>query len=428
MDNPWKYNQDISNLAKGEDYFQALYKQYQYPIYKFFYDKTVHDIPTAEDLTQETFIKAYRNINKLEDSSNIMGWLYVIATNTFTDYCRRNNKRSQIDNFSELDSTTLQSAEKTPDYNLIDNEFNAIFHHICEGLPPRYFRAIFLHEHEGYTYAQAAKIMDISLPAYTSLINRARIKLKEATIAHLLSVDKDDLTKNEFATFAKWIAPKQLSDDISEPIKRGMQAYFNENTTLYNDHLYRDYHKLIDDYLLQKYPLKKEHITADFGMGAGIFASKLSHYVKRVDGYETSKEMCHIARQNLKLHEVNNVVCENKDFLSQRIDSEKYDYAYCITVLHHLTYPHKAVKKMAGTLKKGGALIISDFAKHKYNWIVEEKNDLWYGFTEKQFIEFLTDAGLKNVWVEIHKEFPRLFHLESGKTIKIPTIIGGGEK
>lgn len=425
MDTSGEYNRDTLSPIKDAS-FLALYKQYKYPIYKFFYEKTVHDISTAEDLTQETFIKAYRKLDKLENHSNIMGWLYVIATHTFIDHCRKNNKRNLLDSFSELDSVTLQATESTPDHNLLRNEFKTMFQHICESLPPRYCRAIFLHEYENYTYAQAAKIMDISLTAYTSLFNRARIKLKEATIAYLLSVDKDALTKNEYATFAKWIAPTQLSDDISEPIKQGMRAYFNETASIYNDHLYHDYHSLIDDYILQKYPLKRDHITADFGMGAGIFASKLSRYVKKVDGYDVSKEMCHIAKQNLKIHKAHNVICKNQDFLS--LDSMQYDYAYCITVLHHLTYPHTAVEKMARMLKKGGGLIISDFAKHKYPEVVEKNSDLWYGFTKEQFLKFLTDAGLKNVWVEIHKEFPRLFHPESGKTIKIPTIIGGGEK
>lgn len=428
MDTSGKNNSNILSPIKGDGYFQSLYEQYKYSIYKFFYEKTVHDRSTAEDLTQETFIKAYRNLDKLEDDSNVVGWLYVIATHTFIDYCRRNNKRNLLDSFSELDSLTLQGAENTPDHNLIRNEFKTMFHRICESLPPRYCRAIFLHEYENYTYAQAAKIMDISLPAYTSLFNRARIKLKETTIAYLLSVDKDALTKNEYATFAKWIVPTQLSDDISEPIKQGMRNYFNETAAIYNDHLYHDYHSLIDDYILQKYPLKEEHITADFGMGAGIFASKLSRYVERVDGYDVSKEMCYIARHNLKIHKISNVVCENKDFLSPGIASFKYDYAYCITVLHHLTYPHKAVENMVEKLKKGGGLIISDFAKHKYPEVVETNSDLWYGFTKEQFLKFLMDAGLKNVWVEIHKELPRSFHPKSGKSIKIPTIIGGGEK
>jgi RNA polymerase sigma factor (sigma-70 family) len=390
--------------------------------------KTEKDPLTAEDLTQETFIKAYRNLDKLENNSNLLGWLYRIATNTFIDFCRRNNKNNLLESISELDPATLPSVENTLDHNLLRDEFKGMFHEICKTLPPKYCRAIFLYEYEHYSYTQAAKIMDISLSAYTSLFNRARIKLKEATIAYLLKVNDDFLTKDEYSTLAKWIDPTQLSGDISEPIKLGMKDYFNERAQFYNGTNFHDYHQLIDDYILQKYPLTSEHVTADIGMGTGIFTSKLSRYVKRVEGYDSSKEMCSLAQHKFKLQKITNVICINKDFFEQETTPTQYDYAYCITVLHHLAFPQKAIKKMVSMLKKDGGLIVSDFAKHKYFEIAEKNSDLWYGFSKEQFFKFLTDAGLRDVWVEVRSDFPRIFHLDSGKIAKIPTIIGGGRK
>ena len=244
----------------------------------------------------------------------------------------------------------------------------------------------------------------------------------------MFDLDKNALTKNEYASFSKWLANIELSDDISEPIEKGMQNYFNQKATSYDNNSYSDYHNLIDSYILQKYPLDKGHTAADFGMGTGIFTSKLSYYVKKIDGYDFSKKMCDIARQKFKELMIKNVECKNLDFTETKDIQSRYDYAYCITVLHHLAYPGKAVEKMVKRLKAGGRLIVSDFYKHNCSELVEEKNDLWYGFSKEQLSRFLKNSGLRRVWVEVHKKFSITYRTIDGKIVKIPTIIGGGEK
>ncbi len=410
------------------DIFQALYKQYKYSIYNFFYQKTHYDASVAEDLTQDAFTKIYQNITKIIDYCTIKSWVYTIAKNTYIDYYRKNLNNPLHHIASDLDAVTLIEDENLPLHKIVCNELKTCLNDINKSLPPKYLQAISLQEYGSYTYAQSARIMGLSVAAYTSLLKRARTQFKKTIISHLLHVDKDTFTKNEFDTFSKWITSSQLSDSVPGPIKHGMLGYFNQDAESYNDFRNHDYHNLIDNYILHRYPLTKDDIVADFGMGPGIFTSKLSRYVKQVDGYDFSKEMCDLAEKTFKLHGVNNVVCKNVDFLKQQTPSAEYDYAYCITVLHHLTYPQNAVKKMVGMVKKGGGLIISDFFKHKCTELVDAKNDLWYGFTKEQFTKFLTEAGLKNVWVKIHKERPITFMLQSGETVKIPTIIGGGEK
>lgn len=424
-----KNNHSVARTANHEEIFQALYEYYKYPIYNFFYSKTNYNQSTAEDLTQEAFIKAYRNLDKIKEYCNIIGWLYVIANNTLIDYQRKSQRKPLLSNTLDLDSLNLPSDdEDTPCHVLLRSDMKRKLRAIFKELPPNYYTALYLHEYENRTYAEAAAIMNLSLAAYTSLLNRARINLKEAIIAYQFKVEKNALTKSEYDSFSKWLARIQLSDDISEPIERNMQDYFNEEAASYNEAYYYDYHGLIDNYILQKYPLNKEHIAADFGMGTGIFTSKLSRYVKTVDGYDFSKEMCDIARQNFQELRVNNVVCKPLDFTDFVDSPSRYDYGYCITVLHHMTYPQKAIERITKKIKKGGGLIISDFYKHKCSELVEKKNDLWYGFTKEQFKTFLTNAGLKRVWVEVHKEFPCTFRTRSGTTVQIPTIIGGGEK
>lgn len=409
--------------------FQALYENNKSSIYKFFYYKTNKNSSLADDLTQETFLRVYRNLNKITALCNVIGWVHVIANNIFIDYQRKQQRMPLTGGLLNIDSLNRNTEiEDTPCQILLRSIQRQNLQNIYESLPPRYCTAIYLKEYQCLTYAEAADVMNLSLAAYTSLLNRARNKFKEAVIARIFDVDEDKITKNEYSSFSKWLEHIHSADDISKPIEKDMQTYFNDRAVFYNQTAYWDYHALIDEYILSKYPLQKGHHAADFGMGTGIFASKLSRYVKQVDGYDYSKEMCDQARRNFLDHNIDNVACHHLDFTDTADIPKNYDYAYCVTVLHHMTYPQKAVKIFADKLKTGGGLVISDFYKHKCTELAEERKDLWYGFTKEQFKTFLTNAGLKNVWVEVHKEFPMKFRTKAGKIIKIPTIIGGGEK
>lgn len=417
-----------NNTLLTDELFPILYKYYRESIYNFLNSKLNNQPSLAEDLTQETFAKVYQNLNKVTDFCGVKSWIYTIANNIFIDHWRKSSKAPQ-DNPLELnDSILIVDEGISPLQNLIQTETAEDLQSIFQALPPRYLRAIYLNENQNFTYVQAAKEMDLSLSAYTSLLNRARKKLKEIFIANRLRIDPNLLNKHEYDTLSKWIGPIHLFDSVSSTVKHGTRDYFNNSAAIYNELFYHNYHAMIDDYMIGKYPLKKEHIVADFGMGAGIFACRLSPHVKKVVGYDFSQEMCDLANRNISSQNISNVVCMNEDFLKLTNNTQEYDYGYCQTVLHHLTYPQRAIKRMAEMIKEGGALIISDFAKHKHTELVHENSDFWYGFTEEQFRAYLREAGFKNIWVEVHKKFPIAFKLKSGKIIKIPTIIAGGEK
>lgn len=70
---------------------EEMYKNYFTAIYKFLLCLT-HNVDLAEDLTQETFYKAIKNINQFKNDSRIYVWLCSIAKNLYYDYCRKNKK------------------------------------------------------------------------------------------------------------------------------------------------------------------------------------------------------------------------------------------------------------------------------------------------------------------------------------------------
>lgn len=70
---------------------EEVYKNYFTAIYKFLLCLT-HDVDLAEDLTQETFYKAIKNISQFKNDSKIYVWLCSIAKNLYYDHCRKANK------------------------------------------------------------------------------------------------------------------------------------------------------------------------------------------------------------------------------------------------------------------------------------------------------------------------------------------------
>jgi ubiquinone/menaquinone biosynthesis C-methylase UbiE len=73
------------------------------------------------------------------------------------------------------------------------------------------------------------------------------------------------------------------------------------------------------------------------------------------------------------------------------------DAAYSSMLLHHLADPALGIRELARVVKPGGKVIISDLAKHEYDWTREVMADVWLGFSEEQVREWLAQAGLRDV-------------------------------
>ena len=81
--------------------FDQLVVRYQSPVRRFFLHQTLGDEPLSDDLAQDTFIKAWRNIGSFRAMSSFQTWLMRIAYNVFYDYVRNRKTTSDIDNVAE---------------------------------------------------------------------------------------------------------------------------------------------------------------------------------------------------------------------------------------------------------------------------------------------------------------------------------------
>ncbi len=97
-----EYLSTLENAQKGEDSaLTAVYEEYYSKIYQFCYYRVSHK-ETAEDITEDTFVKAFSGISKLQNLKAFEGWLYQIARNLVIDYYRQKRPQVALENIENI--------------------------------------------------------------------------------------------------------------------------------------------------------------------------------------------------------------------------------------------------------------------------------------------------------------------------------------
>ncbi len=162
--------------------FQELTHRYIRPIFNFV-RRYAQAEDIAEDMTQDTFFKVWRNIKQYKKGMKFRPWLYTIARNTALDYI----KKKKAIKFSELDDEVNDMAfsDSLEDPGLLQSEIfdnAAMAETLTEtvrGLHPDHQTVITLHYQEELTFDEIAKIMNRPMNTVKSWHRRALIQLRE---------------------------------------------------------------------------------------------------------------------------------------------------------------------------------------------------------------------------------------------------------
>lgn len=135
-------------------------------LYKVAYSWShAHDV--ADDLVQETVVKALRNINSLRDMKKLNSWLFAILTNCWRDYLRRQKPTEDIDE-------CIFTNDETPELVQQRQSVVDIVRQAIAQLPQGQRQVVTLVDLEGFSYAEVAEIIDIPMGTVMSRLNRAR--------------------------------------------------------------------------------------------------------------------------------------------------------------------------------------------------------------------------------------------------------------
>ncbi|MCF6157036.1 MAG: sigma-70 family RNA polymerase sigma factor [wastewater metagenome] len=146
----------------------------------------------AEDLVQETYLKAYRFFNTFERGTNIKAWLFKILRNTFINKYRKTvsaPNEFKYEDIEILNSTTAYSKENTVEeladkledkYADLSNLMEDDVKHAIDSLPLEYREAILLSDVEGLSYKDIAEITNVPIGTIKSRLNRGRKLLQRS--------------------------------------------------------------------------------------------------------------------------------------------------------------------------------------------------------------------------------------------------------
>jgi RNA polymerase sigma-70 factor, ECF subfamily len=153
--------------------FAALIRAHQRMIHSLTF-RITGSVADCKDLAQETFIRAYRQLDSYQGGSKFSSWLYRIAVNACLDWRRKEIRRGQLDaNWSEehfCDQTSTQSGA--------DDELSREVQAALMKLPDKQRAAIVLTVYGGHNHAEAAKILGCSETTVSWRIFSARRKLR----------------------------------------------------------------------------------------------------------------------------------------------------------------------------------------------------------------------------------------------------------
>jgi RNA polymerase sigma-70 factor (ECF subfamily) len=176
----------IEDLRKNDrDAFTALVDEFSPKLHRLAL-RMVNDPFEAEDILQETFLKAFKNIDKFEERSSIGTWLYRIATNEALMHLRK--KRPDlvaIDEPIEMPDGHLVSRELKdwcclPETEFMTNEAQAKLDEAIAELTPALRSTFILRDLHGLSTQESAEILDISEAAVKTRLLRARLQLRDS--------------------------------------------------------------------------------------------------------------------------------------------------------------------------------------------------------------------------------------------------------
>jgi RNA polymerase sigma-70 factor, ECF subfamily len=169
----------VERVQAGEKAaFDLLVRKYQHRLTSVI-SRYVHDWADAQDVAQESFIRAYRALGNFRGDSQFYTWLYKIGVNTAKNWLVSQGRRPPTDDIDAADAVQYEGGGRlrdtdTPEQELMRQEIERTVAATVEALPDELRMAITLREVEGMSYEEIAEAMSCPIGTVRSRIFRAR--------------------------------------------------------------------------------------------------------------------------------------------------------------------------------------------------------------------------------------------------------------
>ncbi len=145
----------------------------------------------AQDLVQETYLKAYRYYDKFTEGTNFKAWLFRILKNTFINSYRKRQAeplRSAFDDIEDTYENQIRSDAKSgilsPEEDILEDVLDEDVQRALDELPEDYRMVVLLADLEGFSYQEIADILEVPPGTVMSRLYRARRRLEDQMLAY----------------------------------------------------------------------------------------------------------------------------------------------------------------------------------------------------------------------------------------------------
>jgi len=178
----------VSNPAPVESDLESRFEQEAMPLLPNLYSaalRLTRNPTDAEDLVQETFLRAYRGFGRFEPGTNLRAWLYRILMNTFINSYRKKQREPLTISEDEVDEWYLYSkmaergAEPSAETAVIEALPDEDVQDALASLPEQFRTAVLLADVEGFSYKEIAEIVGVPIGTVMSRLHRGRKALEK---------------------------------------------------------------------------------------------------------------------------------------------------------------------------------------------------------------------------------------------------------
>ena len=171
---------------------QATFAEQAMPLMSSLYSgalRMTRNPADADDLVQETYLRAYRGFGGFQDGTNLKAWMYRILTNAYINSYRAKQRRPDESELDEVEDLYLYrrlggleaaSLGRSAEDELMDTFSEAEVKQAIEDLPENFRMAVLLADVEGFSYKEIAEILDIPIGTVMSRLHRGRKALQKA--------------------------------------------------------------------------------------------------------------------------------------------------------------------------------------------------------------------------------------------------------
>src|SRR5579864_3168146 len=172
--------------SSQDDKSSAEFEALAMPLFDSLYNFArwlVHDQNDAEDLVQETYLKALRSFASFQRGTNFRAWMFRILKNTFLSSCSKLKRRMTVAIDSEKDGYEPPVDTETPETILMNRPNSQLVQRAIYNLPVHYRETLLLCEVEEMSYQEIASILSIPTGTVMSRLARARKAVRESLVA-----------------------------------------------------------------------------------------------------------------------------------------------------------------------------------------------------------------------------------------------------